>query len=540
MIAGCQSHSAPPSSSTLAPPPAPALPAISDRVFNVTDYGAVGDGKTMNTDAINKAIVAANAAGGGKVVIPAGNWLTGPIQLLSNVELNTQQGTNVTFSRNIDDYPLIVSNFEGLKAVRATPPLSAYGQHNIAVTGPGVFDGGGEVWRMVKKKFYPADKWDSLVASGGVTTIDIGDWLKTQYGKKKGKDKNSATTAAPADDDDSDPNKKPEIGETWYPSIQSLQGASRVKALQASKEYDNVDRYLPWRIFLRPPLVEIFDCDTVLLDGPTFRNSPGWNVHPIYTNNLTIRNVTIFNFAWAVNGDGIDIDSCKDVLMTDCNLNAGDDGLCIKSGRDEEGRKVGKPTENVVITRCTVGTGHGGFVIGSEMSGGVRHVWCSDCTFNGTDVGLRFKTTRGRGGVVEDIHVDNITMTKIKREAILFDMYYQVANAKREVKPVDITTPRFRDIHVNNVTCDGAKQAIKLVGLPELPLEDVTIQDVKIVNSDTGITVDDCNDITLRRVTVRAKKGEPIKQGPNVTNLTLDQVQATTRPTEAAQAAAGE
>jgi polygalacturonase len=506
----------------LKPPPAPPVPVINGRVFSITDYGAVGDGTTMNTRAINKAIVAANAAGGGRVTIPAGTFLTGPIQLLSDVELNTQRGSTIVFSRNIEDYPLILGNFEGLKAVRCRPPISAVGQHNIAITGAGVFDGGGEAWRMVKKKGVPSEMWKSLVQSGGITTVDLGDWIKTQFHKKP-----AADNSADADN----PNEKPAIGQTWYPSYRSLEGGTQVKLLQAGKNADETTQYEPWQIFLRPPLVELFDCNTVLLDGPTFRNSPGWNVHPIYTDNLTIRNITIFNYAWAVNGDGIDIDSCRNVLMTDSDVNAGDDGLCIKSGRDAEGRKVGRPTENVVITRCKVGWAHGGFVIGSEMSGGVRHVWCSDCDFTGTDVGLRFKTTRGRGGVVEDIHVDNIRMSKIKGPAILFDMYYQIKDTKRIVKPVDETTPSFRDIHVKYVTCDGAKQAIKLAGLPELQLQNVTLEDVSIVHSDTGITIDDCNDVTLRRVNVQAKKGEPIKQGPNVTNLTLDRVEASVVPT---------
>src|SRR5690606_26690128 len=186
------------------------------------------------------------------------------------------------------------------------------------------------------------------------------------------------------------------------------------------------------------------------LEGVTFQNSPAWNVHPIMCENLTLRNLFIKNPDYAQNGDGADIESCKNVLIEGCIFDVGDDAICIKSGKDEEGRKRGVATENVIIRNNTVYKGHGGFVVGSEMSGGARNIFVSNCTFMGTDKGIRFKTTRGRGGVVENIHIKDINMFDIVDEAIYFDMYYWIkpplANAAPEVFEITDATPVFKDV----------------------------------------------------------------------------------------------
>jgi polygalacturonase len=493
-------------------PAAPPLPNIPAHLFSVLDFGAVGDGKTIDTQAIAKAIIAANAGGGGKVIVPSGTFLTGPVRLLSNVELNLAQGATLLFSRNPDDYPLIVTRYEGIAQVRCQSPVFADSAHDIAITGSGVIDGSGDAWRLVRRRAVPADVWQQLVRSGGVV---VGGGSSTR-----------------PDDGDSNGEASPpaQSAETWYPSKLVLDSAGALRELHRGPDALNPNAYARYRIALRPTMVELVNCSRILLDGPTFRNSASWNLHPLYSNQITVRHVTIFNQSWAANGDGIDIDSCRDVLMTDCTVDAGDDGICLKSGRDAEGRSVNRPTENVVITRCRVDHAHGGFVIGSEMSGGVRNAWCSDCTFVGTDVGLRFKTTRGRGGVVQDIHVDKITMKDIKQQAILFDTYYMIKGAKgatRKAAPVDAGTPSFKDFSVNHVSCDGCGQAIYLSGLPELPLSDVTLTNVTIDHARTGITLEDCNKIALRHVTVRVAGGQPLDQRENVQNLVLDDVNAT-------------
>jgi len=215
-----------------------------------------------------------------------------------------------------------------------------------------------------------------------------------------------------------------------------------------------VEDYAKFKELLRPPLVLLTECRNVVLDGPTFRNSPNWNVNLNLCENVSLHNLNIYNPAYAQNGDGIDLGSCRNVIVDGCTVDVGDDAICLKSGRDEEGRRRGRPTENVTVRNCTVLHGHGGVVIGSEMSGGVRNVAVTNCVFRDTDTGLRFKTTRGRGGVVENIEISNIAMSNIAGEAITFDMFYAVKDPRPE--PVSERTPVFRQFLIRNVTCDGA------------------------------------------------------------------------------------
>ena len=229
------------------------------------------------------------------------------------------------------------------------------------------------------------------------------------------------------------------------------------------------------------------------MEGVTFQNSAAWGLHPLMSSNLTVRNVFVKNPWYAQNGDGIDVESCRNVLIENSVFDVGDDGLCMKSGRDEEGRKRAMPTQDVIIRNCTVYNSHGGFVIGSEMSGGAKNIHVSNCTFIGSDIGLRFKTTRGRGGVVENIYIDGIVMKDIPAEAILFDMYYMaqdpvaLAGEKREApkvefKPVSEATPQFKNIFIKNVVCYGAEKAIFIRGLPEMNIHDISMENITITS----------------------------------------------------------
>lgn len=450
-------------------------------VWRITDFGAVADGKTMNTAAIDSALSACATAGGGRVVVPPGTYLTGPIQLHSHVDLHLDDGATILFSRRYEDYPLVRVNYEGREAVACRSPLWGDDLRDVSVTGTGAFDGQGDAWRQVKREKLPADKWDALTKSGGVLDAK---------------------------------------GNTWYPAAVSRDEAAAFEKLRTAGGEQRPEDYERFRPLLRPVMVLLSNCHNVLLDGPTFRNSPNWNIHLLLCEDVTVRNVTIFNPDYAQNGDGIDIDSCRNVLLTHANVNAGDDAICLKSGRDEEGRRRGRPTENVTISDCVVGTGHGGVVIGSEMSGGVRNVTVNNCIFKGTDVGLRFKTTRGRGGVVENVSVTNVAMSQIKAAAILFDMYYMVKDPHPE--PVSERTPIFRQFHVRNVTCDGAGQAIQLRGLPELPIEQITLEGIRIT-AERGIEMVDAKDIVLRDVRVQAHAGVPLTLD-RVENLTTERL----------------
>lgn len=448
--------------------------------FNIIKYGAKADGITLNTKAINAAIDACHKKGGGVVVVPPGFWLTGPIVLQSNVNLFLQRNAMLQFSSDFDQYPLVETNWEGLPAVRNQSPISATNASNIAITGYGVIDGNGDAWRMVKKDKLTETHWKKKINSGGVLSDD----------------------------------KK-----TWYPSEGSLKG-SKVQQAGVMTGGKGIEDYREIKDFLRPNLLVFTKCDKVLLEGVTFQNSPAWCLHPLMSTNITVRNISVKNPWYAQNGDGIDVESCRYVLIENSMFDVGDDGLCMKSGRDEEGRKRALPTQDVIIRNCTVYNSHGGFVIGSEMSGGAKNIFVNDCTFIGSDIGLRFKTTRGRGGVVENIYISNISMKNIPGEAILFDMYYAAKDPivlegekreapKVEFQPVTAATPQFKNIYIKNVVCDGAEKALFIRGLPEMNIHSIYLENMTI-SSKKGIECSEAKNISLKNVTILAKENDPL------------------------------
>jgi polygalacturonase len=471
--------------------PVIAKTAFKADTFNITKFGAKSDGITLNSKAINDAIIACNKKGGGVVLVPKGMWLTGPIELKSNVNLHLQKNAILQFTKDFNQYPLVASNWEGLPQMRNQSPLWSTNQTNIAITGFGIIDGAGEVWRMVKKDKLTESQWSKLVASGGVLSDDKKSWYPSEAFFKATKMKNPGEIT---------PDKTPE----FYNGIKT---------------------------FLRPNLLVFTSCKKILLEGVTFQNSPAWNLHPLMCEDLTVRNVYVKNPWYAQNGDGIDLESCKNVLIEGSTFDVGDDGICIKSGRDAAGRKRGMPTENVIIRNSTVYHAHGGFVIGSEMSGGAKNIFVSDCSFIGTDIGLRFKTTRGRGGVVEKIFVKNINMKDIVGEAILFDMYYAAVDPvplkgekrdapKVELLPVTEETPIFRDFHITNVVCDGASKAVFIRGLPELSISNITLDNLNIAANE-GIDIQEAKNVSLSNVNLTVADSNPLIniQNGNIINF---------------------
>jgi polygalacturonase len=457
-------------------------PQISDNTVSIIDFGAVSDGQTLNTKAIADAIDKVSRKGGGKVIIPRGLWLTGPIILKSNINIHIKEGALVIFSPDKSLYPLIETSFEGLNTVRCTSPIYGYNLENIAFTGKGIFDGTGEAWRPVKKEKLTESQWKNLVKSGGVVSED---------------------------------------GKNWYPSESFLEG-QKMSQMNVPRQLNSIKDYENIKDFLRPVMVSLVNCKKVLFDGPVFQNSPAWCIHPLMCEDLTVRNITVKNPWFSQNGDGIDIESCRNSIVYDSNFDVGDDAICIKSGKDADGRKRGKPTENLIIRNCIVYHGHGGVTIGSEMSGGVRNMKVSDCTFIGTDVGIRFKSNRGRGGVVEDISFDNIDMINIPTQSISFNLYYgglspsemmadegNEEEAEEIVPPITEETPLFRDITIRNVTCKGALQAVFLQGLPEQNLENIGFEniDIEAVN---GMTCIDANGVLIKGMRLITKNSPAI------------------------------
>ena len=454
------------------------LPSIPARSVSVADFGGVGDGMTLCTEAFAAAIDHLAQQGGGTVNVPDGIWFTGPIVLKDNIELHLANHAMILFSPDRSLYPLTEIIFEGLNTWRMQSPISARGVKNVAITGGGVIDGNGDHWRMVKKSKVTDSAWKKLVASGGV--VD---------------------------------------GSNWFPSESYLMGQKGATDQNVNEAMRTKEDFEPIRDFLRPVMVAIHNCDNVLLQGVTFQNSPCWTVHPAICTNLTIDGITVRCPAYAQNGDGVDIESCKNVLFVNSSIDAGDDAICIKSGKNEDGRKRGIPCENVIVQNCIVFHGHGGFVVGSEMSGGVKNVSVRNCTFSGTDVGLRFKSTRGRGGVVENIFIENITMNNIVTDGLLFDLFYGGKSASEALadgdegevtdmpfKEVDETTPAFRNIHISNVRCNDARRAMLFNGLPEMNVEHVTVTDAWFCTT-TGAQINESTDVALKNVTIIPQQG---------------------------------
>ncbi|GGZ15705.1 glycoside hydrolase [Echinicola pacifica] len=451
------------------------LPSFGEYEVNIRDFGAKGDGQSKCTEAFAEAIQAVQAKGGGKVTVPRGIWLTGPITLKSNINLHLEEGALLLFSRDFDDYPLVNTSFEGLNTVRCISPINAYEAENIAITGSGVIDGNGDAWRLVKKGKMTADQWSKLLKSGGVLSDDE---------------------------------------KMWFPSEKSKKGYTSSSNFNVPDLIDPED-LASVKDFLRPVMVSLVHCNKVLLDGPTFQNSPAWNIHPLMSENVVIRNLEVRNPWYSQNGDGLDLESCKNVLIYNNTFDVGDDAICFKSGKDQDGRDRGIPTENVIVKNNTVYHGHGGFVVGSEMSGGVRNVHVSNCTFIGTDIGLRFKSTRGRGGIVENIYISNIDMIDIPAEAIRFNMFYggnspvleedQEAEVRDETPmPVTEETPIFRNIYMKNITVSGAGKTAFFMGLPEKSLENVRLEDSYLVGNE-GMTIIDGAGIKIKNVAVITK-----------------------------------
>lgn len=429
------------------------LPTFKSDTFNIEKFGAIGDGFTLNSKAINEAIAVCSKQGGGVVLFPNGVWLTGPIVLQSNVNLHLADGALIRFSTNKDLYPLIESYYEGLSSPRCQSPLSGRNLENIAITGRGVIDGGGDAWRQVKREKVTPPHWNRLVKSGGVVEND----------------------------------------RLWYPSEGCMKGEQLMRTGKLPGA-DNRELQLEIKDFFRPVMVSLINCKKVLLDGPTFQNSPAWNIHPLMCEHITINNVYVRNPKYSQNGDGLDLESCRIGSVTNCRFDVGDDAICIKSGKDKQGRDRGMPTELFVIDNNIVYHGHGGFVIGSEMSGGVRNLYVSNCLFIGTDCGLRFKSTRGRGGIVENIWMKNIRMTDIPTEAIRFEMYYggkspvedENGNLIEEPVAVAETTPQFRNLYFDDIYCTNARVAISIRGLAEMPLQNLHMKNVNI-KAENGI-----------------------------------------------------
>ena len=440
------------------------------RTFDMKQLGADAKGIKPCTKLINQTIEKAASEGGGTIYFPAGTYLTATIHMKSNITLHLESGAIVRFSDRFEDYlPFVTARWEGTVMQTLSPLIYAHSADNLTITGRGTLDGNGLKWWL----------WE----------FETRKVIKENGGKLPSLDKLQQMWV--------DANKDLEISDYYKPSLE--------------------------RKMFRPPFIQFYECTNILIENVKIINSPFWTVNPAFCDNVTIHGVTINNPSSNPKGpntDGINPSSCRNVRISDCFISVGDDCITIKSGRDADGRKYGKACENITITNCIMLSGHGGVVIGSEMSGGVKRIAISNCVFDGTNAGIRLKASRGRGGVVEDIRVDNIVMKNIQGDAFIFDLFYDRLS---KVEPVSERTPIFRNIHLSNVTGNDIKRIGYIKGIEEMPISELSFSNMNIV-AGKGFQAETATDIRFNNVSFT------VEEGPSLNKLSGNNRRKTNRP----------
>jgi polygalacturonase len=417
-------------------------PVFPKRDFVITKFGARSGLQDDSSESIAAAIDACSKAGGGRVVVPRGVFLTGAVNLKSNVNLFLQEGSTLKFSTDPNRYPLVRTRFEGMECINYSPFIYAYEQTNVAVTGEGTLDGQAGT-----------DHWWS--------------W-----------------------------NGRPEYG--WKDG-QPNQRAARARLYKMMEDATPVEqRVFGNGSYLRPNFIQLNKCKAVLVDGVTIVNSPMWEIHPLLSENVTIRNVKISSHG--PNNDGCDPESCRDVLIENCDFDTGDDCIAIKSGRNEDGRRIGVPTENIVIRGCRMKDGHGGVTVGSEISGGVRNVFAENCAMDSPnlDHALRVKNNAARGGLLENFYFRNIEIGRVKHAVVTIDFNYE-EGAKGKYTPV------MRNFVVENIRSGKSEFAVDLQGLDRAPIQNIALRSATFDNVASGSIIKNVQDIRLDAVRVNGR-----------------------------------
>lgn len=421
-----------------------------DKTYNINDFGAVADGKTLNTAAFAKAIKACSENGGGKVLVPNGKYLTGAIHLESNINLHLEDKAEILFSLNPKDYPIVHTSWEGTELMNYSPLIYAKNKTNVAVTGKGTLNG-------------QADNTNWWIWSGG-----------KGYGWKKG---------IPSQNDPTNREVLVDMAEKGIPIAERIFGDGR---------------------YLRPNFIEFFECNTVLVKDIKVINSPFWILHPIKTNNIIIDGVTVNSHG--PNNDGCDPEYSQNVIIKNCTFNTGDDCIAIKSGRDADGRRVAVPSKNIVVQNCKMIDGHGGVVIGSEISAGVNNVFVENCVMDSPnlDRAIRIKTNSKRGGVIENVFVRNLEVGTVKECVLLVTMFYNVYGSQ-----TGNFIPTVRNISLENVNVkNGGKYSVWAEGYEESPVENITLKNVKIQKVDSVYLLKNVKNINFINTYINGKKTE--------------------------------
>lgn len=409
-------------------------PTFPNKDFILTDYGAVGDGQKDCSEAFAKAIAACSKAGGGRVVVPAGTYLTGPIHLQNNVNLNVAKDAVIRFSQDTKKYlPQVYTRFESVELMNYSPFVYAFEKENIALTGEGTLDGQGDE-------------------------------------------------------------------QHWWFWKQQQQANDRLKEM-AEKGVPVAERIFGEGDFLRPNFIQPYRCKNVLIEGITLINSPMWVMNPVLSTNVTIRNVKVISHG--PNNDGCDPESSRDVLIENCLFDTGDDCIAIKSGRDHDGRRVNVPSENIIVRGCTMKDGHGGVVIGSEVSGNVRNVFAEDCQMSSPQLerALRIKSNSRRGGTIENIYMRNVQVGTVKDAVVLIDMFY--------MKETGNNHPIVRNIVVQHVTSSKSKYGLRLEAEEGYPATDVVIMECSFDNVEKGNLIRGIKGLTIDNVKLNGSLLKP-------------------------------
>lgn len=419
-----------------------------DKTYNINDFGAVADGKTLNTSAFEKAIKTCAENGGGKVLVPNGKYLTGAIHLESNVNLHLEDNAEILFSLNPKNYPIVHTSWEGTEVMNYSPLIYAKNKTNIAITGKGILNG-------------QADSTNWWIWSGG-----------KGYGWKKG---------IPSQNDPANREVLVDMAEKGIPVAERIFGEGR---------------------YLRPNFIEFFECNTVLVKDITVINSPFWILHPIKTNNIIIDGVTVNSHG--PNNDGCDPEYSQNVVIKNCTFNTGDDCIAIKAGRDADGRRVAIPSKNIIVQNCKMIDGHGGVVIGSEISAGVNNVFVENCVMDSPnlDRAIRIKTNSKRGGLIENIFVRNLEVGTVKECVLLVTMFYNVYGSQ-----TGNFIPTVRNINLENVTVkNSGKFGVLAEGYAESPVENITLKNVKIEKADSVYSLKNVKNINFINTYINGKK----------------------------------
>jgi polygalacturonase len=418
-------------------------PTFPDRDFDVTSYGARGANATIDTEAFARAITACGAAGGGRVVVPAGRFVTGPIHLRSNVNLHLHADATIAFTTEANAYlPPVLTRFEGVELMGYSPLIYALDQENVAVTGEGTLDG-------------QADETHWWSWKGG-------DW-------GKGPNQNAARA------------RLIDMMERGVPPEQRVFG-------EAS--------------YLRPQFIQPYRCRNVLIEGVRIVGSPMWEIHPVLCTNVTVRGVRIATHG--PNNDGCDPESCTDVLIDSCDFDTGDDCIAIKSGRNADGRRIARPTENVIIRGCRMRDGHGGVTIGSEISGGVRWVFAERCEMDSPNLerALRFKNNAMRGGVLEHVYMRDVTIGQVSDSVLSVDLYYEEGQKGPYV-------PVIRDVELRNVTSRKSRYALFMRAYPKSEISDVRILHCDFTGVARGNVTEGVQRLTMQDVHINGQLATP-------------------------------